>query len=1257
MKSQQVSATLMAAILVIGVMSAIGVYSNPIQQAAAQDVTITTSADGHNDTFFNGWLQVIIDDDSTDDDADDTIDVTVRIESPEGSDSTEVTIDNTNTGSQRFELFVCHIQFPDCEAGPADPDSDISVQIVSFGDGVADIPITDLDNFDDATVVIEYGNEPDVRVDYDETEGDINTDQDVYGGLSTVRLHIVDQDGNLDPTTRDVRTYSSAELDLLFDIDGGAFEGDVEFEETADNSGDFEAALALDTVDDDEADTLFYDEDTLRVTYLDASDLLDADVDGDFNPTGSTSTSDLTIEISNEDGNISDFGDVTFATELKLTVSDDDANLDSEQEDTIPDALIVTTEGGDSETFDLEETDDNSGIFTPDQSNDEIRISFCTDVDVDALSCPDEDNGIVELIGGEDVTGDITITYIDPIDGDDLLGTEFTESFEVNLSTPALDMPETSGINDDFTVTVTNGNLNDNPRTRDTYTLTLDGEGPYPLERGGESIESLVTFEVEIESSPADFDTCDITETLSETGVNTGVFTVSFDMEEVLDCANVDVDDGDSVEFTINDLFDDQSHEASDELSIGKASTGIDFSRTALPIPPDPDSAVAAELGEDVFVTMTVNDPEENTDSGSEEEIDFLFTLDCADGGDIETCADDQTPSFIVEIDAEGSNNDETIECLDVDTSDSDDCDDDNDFAGSLFEEILSGGLPELAETGKTTGIFDDEVVFNIGSLEIDEWQDLEISITYIDADGDEEESGITFRGNDGVLDVDQDSVTSGTLIGITVQDEDLNLDDDTAEEFEAVIEATGDYILAVETDDDEVPGTTTETFRETGKDTGIFVASYRVGEDIPVTELEEDEDTVTQATIIRVTYNDEIDSGGGSGDEIELELPVVTATGSIIVEPDLVGPGTEVTVIIADSDLNKDASGTDDYDPRDSDIDPNSDDFFVNFRSDRNEVGEASPEIEETGANTGVFTFTIELITDENACEDDDLSEDKFDAEGGSEPSVGACPGDLIAVRYEDEQAADGRSTVVSRVIEVKAYDPEFVADKDSYGVGDKMTISISDPDANRDPDIADSLRDIRVTSDTDLVGQELSALETGRNTGVFKLSFATSATSTGGAVVVRTGDDVTIEYTDDFPADFEEEEDDKDFTFTVPIGAVDSGTGTTTPTAPVLTTPTGQPVDQVQAGQQVVLTTTINNNLDEAVPFVAIVEVRDDNGVTVFLAWQTGTLGADGRATVGLSWTPDFAGDYDIRTFVISSLDNPRILSEVKQSSVSVS
>lgn len=76
------------------------------------------------------------------------------------------------------------------------------------------------------------------------------------------------------------------------------------------------------------------------------------------------------------------------------------------------------------------------------------------------------------------------------------------------------------------------------------------------------------------------------------------------------------------------------------------------------------------------------------------------------------------------------------------------------------------------------------------------------------------------------------------------------------------------------------------------------------------------------------------------------------------------------------------------------------------------------------------------------------------------------------------------------------------------SYSPGDRFVIDITDPDANRDPDIADSIREFKVYSDSDMVGEEFSALETGDNTGIFRLTFSTSSQGQGNAILLNYGE-----------------------------------------------------------------------------------------------------------------------------------------------------
>ena len=1258
MKPQQVSATLMVAILVFGTMTAIGLVTPRtfMQSASAQgtNATIATSADSHGGAFFGGAVQVVVTDpDSDDDDTIETIDVDIDANPDTGAtDSDTFTISETSASSSKFEFYLAHTGSP-ITAASIDPINSAGVATHPPGGDEASLIIfgvagfcPDCGQFEDGTSFDITAGDETVTIDYDTTTAQLTVDRDneEYGSTSIMRLTINDQDGNINPTGADDYNFTGTELALLFDIQNGEFAGSAEFEESGDNTGIFEAELQLTEVDDGDHNDFVIegDDSTVEITLNDGDDYVDDGVVGDLNETDSTSTSDLSILINNVDGEISDFTAVTFGSELLFTVTDNDQNFDSEDDDTITGALTVSTDNDeDVETFDLDETDSNTGIFAVDSTNDEVKITFCSAVDIDAATCPDPGNGIIELTRDTTATDtdntiveDLSINYTDPI-SDSETDESFIQTVSVTLARPTVTLPDTVGINDDFTVTLADGNLNDNSKTRDSYTITLSGVSTNEaILRGGESIGHLIDVDVEVEGEAVNF-AIPITETLTETGINTGIFEVTFDMEDIITspATDLELDDGDQVEFTFDDKFDDQSHESSDDLSIGRADTAVDFSRTVAPIPPEAGSSVEEELGDKVFVTLIIDDPDENEQSNTEDTIDFTFGT-APVGGE---------PRFTVSIDADGTTNDETIET-------------NAQYAGSLLEDILPGLTSlELSETGKTTGTFDEELEFENGGLDISDWQDLEVSITYIDSAGDEEESGITFRGNDGVVDVSADIITNGATITASVQDEDLNLDDGTEEQFTSVNTPTGTFLLAVETDDDDLCSDlsqcpTTETFRETGADTGIFTATYVVGSDIPITE--DDGEEIVQASLIRFTYNDEVDSGGGSGDEIEVEVPVTTGTGAISVAPELVGPGTTITVTVIDTDLNKDAGSSDDYTPDD----PSGDDFFVSFRSDRDEVNEASPDLEETGANTGIFTFEIELITDASACADDDLDEARFDATGGSSPSIGACPGDVIQIRYDDEVTQSGRSGTVSEIVEIASFDPEFATDKGSYAVGDKIIVSISDPDANQDPDIADSLRDIRVSSDSDRVGEEVSAIETGPDTGVFRMTIQTASSSSGGAVVVKTGDTVMLEYTDEFPADFVDQEEDKDFEFTIAIGVGNRSTDSTTVSAPVAQTPTGQPAGDINIGQQVVLSTTVVNSADGAQPFVALVEVRDSNDVTTSLAWQTGTLSAGGRADVGLSWTPNDSGNYKVRTFVISSLNNPQILSKVSESTITV-
>jgi len=98
------------------------------------------------------------------------------------------------------------------------------------------------------------------------------------------------------------------------------------------------------------------------------------------------------------------------------------------------------------------------------------------------------------------------------------------------------------------------------------------------------------------------------------------------------------------------------------------------------------------------------------------------------------------------------------------------------------------------------------------------------------------------------------------------------------------------------------------------------------------------------------------------------------------------------------------------------------------------------------------------------------------------------------------------------------------------------------------------------------------------------------------------------------------------------------------------------GNLLDQITAGQQVILSKSFVDNRNVPQPFVAIFEIRDSNGFTAYLTWQRGTTAESSQVNVSASWTAEDIGVYEVRTFFLSDLTNPVFLDVVDSRSISV-
>ena len=78
-----------------------------------------------------------------------------------------------------------------------------------------------------------------------------------------------------------------------------------------------------------------------------------------------------------------------------------------------------------------------------------------------------------------------------------------------------------------------------------------------------------------------------------------------------------------------------------------------------------------------------------------------------------------------------------------------------------------------------------------------------------------------------------------------------------------------------------------------------------------------------------------------------------------------------------------------------------------------------------------------------------------------------------------------------------------------------------------------------------------------------------------------------------------------------------------------------------------QVQITADLTNNQDKVQPFAYLVQIQDENGVTVSLSWITGSLEPGQFMNPSQSWTPTNPGKYTAQIFVWESVDNPDALS----------
>jgi len=305
------------------------------------------------------------------------------------------------------------------------------------------------------------------------------------------------------------------------------------------------------------------------------------------------------------------------------------------------------------------------------------------------------------------------------------------------------------------------------------------------------------------------------------------------------------------------------------------------------------------------------------------------------------------------------------------------------------------------------------------------------------------------------------------------------------------------------------------------------------------------------------------------------------------------------------------------------------------------------SYQLNETNEDTGVFDgeialtgFAHTMATSQSYTPADNVC--STDNTGGKLQTAGNMDG--ITVSYE---WVDGSVALASAIIQWNIGEVE-IADS-AVSPNGSTVIRVTDVDEDLDSTIVDTFK-VDVFSDSDSGGFQATVSETGEDTGVFEaiIYFSDSMATSGLTLRVSEGDTVTVEYTDEtLPG--------PDYTTADDITVAATTTvGTTTP--PLERAPAanarvvdafGSSVAEVSVDQQVQIAADVANSQGKEQSFAYLVQVQDANGVTVSLAWITGSLNAGQSMSPALSWTPSASGSYTATVFVWESVDNPVALS----------
>ena len=674
---------------------------------------------------------------------------------------------------------------------------------------------------------------------------------------------------------------------------------------------------------------------------------------------------------------------------------------------------------------------------------------------------------------------------------------------------------------------------------------------------------------------------------LRETANDSGVFEGSFEVPA--ECGST-LTTGESITVTYVDFRDENGGDSewTDSATIGADTGSVSLDRTVYPVPTKADADNNIEATQ-VTISVAVDDSDVDTSSSSTQTI--------------------ETDRVTLTV------------------------------AGLIVD------LGELKETEPDSGIFDASVAIGSSVKGIDadgeqatvpiEQGDI-ITVRYTDesdASGNKNSvsDSATFDLRNAVLQSDKSVYVIGQDALLTLIEADLNLDSGTIDNVDLDrinwdSEAYDGSLHDVRADLGPVP----TNLRETGENTGIFQVVITISDSIDGNALERGEE-------ITLAYLDRGPSGADyvGDDERDVELQIETSNFGATVELDQnVYTWTDkVFITVVASDYNFDSNIVDEIGTEDK--------GEITIRTRADELGY---RLAETGPDTGVFTGEL-VLTGDASFGIDGVQGTTSDNEiaGPTDGTIKTRTSDGISISfdYSDSEAP----LVASALIRWNVGEVQWL--EASYAATGSGVVRIIDPDMNINPDAVDSI-DAVVYSETFIGGIELTLTETQEASGIFEgtVEFDPESASDGHRLQVTEGDIVTAEY-EDKTLPKPDNGDTLEITATTLIGSIVPPLERAPASNPAIVDAFGNSLASVSVDQQVQITADLTSGQDRDQDFAFLVQIQNEDGVTVELSWIAGTLGGGATFNAAQSWTPSETGSYTATIFVWESVSNPTALS----------